>query len=417
LRLARFDHSVGPDELRAIAAAAEGVEEQVAAILADVGQNGDEALARLSARFEHTEPGSDDLRVSDAELSRAKAAVGSDVVDALQTARENVRALCLAQLRPDTSVELRQGQRIEITQSPVRRAGAYIPGGRASYPSTVVMCAVTARAAGVEQICVCTPPAPDGTLPAAVLAACDICEVDEVFRVGGAHAVAALAYGTESVPAVDLIVGPGNPYVQEAKRQLAGYTGIDSIAGPSELVVVATQPAEARLIALDLAAQAEHGADSFLCLIACDDELIESCEHELAELTHTQGLSDARVAIVKARDSREAISLADALAPEHLQLVGGQAEALADQVRTAGCVFVGRDSATAFGDYVVGTNHVLPTAGSARFASALSVDTFTRRMAKVYVSAQSAHSLAKAGQALAECEGFFMHAESMRRRV
>lgn len=417
MNLARFDHTVAPAKLRATVERPEGVAEQVAEILADVRRNGDEAIAKLSARFERTEPGAHALRVRDDELSEAKHAVGREVLDALETARENVRALCLAQRRSDASVELQQGQRIEITQSPVRRVGAYIPGGRASYPSTVVMCAVTAEAAGVEQFCVCTPPAPDGGLPSAVLAACDICGVSEVFRVGGAQAVAALAYGTESVPAVDVIVGPGNSYVQEAKRQLAGYTGIDSIAGPSELVVVATEPADASLVALDLAAQAEHGPDSFLCLISPDDSLLEACESQLSELSRRPTSTDASVAIVKARDVGQAIRLADALAPEHLQVVGEQAEGLVDQIRTAGCVFVGRDSATAFGDYVVGTNHVLPTAGSARFASALSVDTFTRRMAKVYVDDQSAQSLAMAGQAIAECEGFFLHAESMVKRL
>jgi histidinol dehydrogenase len=227
---------------------------------------------------------------------------------------------------------------------------------------------------------------------------------------GGAQAIAALAYGTESVRPVDVIVGPGNAYVAEAKRQVAGIVGIDSIAGPSELVIVATSGTDPELAALDLLAQAEHGPDSPVTLISPDATLLDEVAERTAAL-------DAPYALVHARDARAAVRLADEIAPEHLQLMGADAEALADTVRAAGCLFVGRDAATAFGDYVAGSNHVLPTGGAARYASALSPATFRRRMARVTFPPGAAARLAPAGAALARAEGFAFHAESMERRA
>jgi len=305
-------------------------------------------------------------------------------------------------------VELPQGQRVEIVEVPVRRAAAYVPGGRAAYPSTVVMCAVSARAAGVEELAVCAPPGPDGVVHPAVLAACSLCGVTEVYAMGGAQAIAALAYGTESVPAVDVVVGPGNSYVQEAKRQLAGAVGIDSVAGPSELVVVASEGADPALAAADLMAQGEHGADSLVAALSPDTGLLDQIEAQL---------DGAGAALVETRDVPAAIALAEELAPEHLQLMGSEAEALADTVRFAGCLFVGRDAGTAFGDYVAGSNHVLPTGGAARFASALGPSTFSRRMSRVSLPPGAATRLAPAGAALARAEGFVKHAESMERRA
>jgi histidinol dehydrogenase len=290
---------------------------------------------------------------------------------------------------------------------PVRRAAAYVPGGRAAYPSTVVMCAVTARVAGVEELAVCAPPGPDGKPHPTVLAACSLCGVTEIYRMGGAQAVAALAYGTESVPAVDVIVGPGNRYVQEAKRQLMGLIGIDGVAGPSELVVIAGGDADPDLIALDLLAQAEHGPDSLVVLISPRTAILDAVEKSL----------DGAGAIVEVANMDDALALAEELAPEHLELVGEQAETLAGSVSRAGCLFVGRDAGTAFGDYVAGSNHVLPTGGAARFASALGPSTFRRRMARVSLPPGAAAALAPAGAALARAEGFPLHAESMERRA
>jgi histidinol dehydrogenase len=231
-----------------------------------------------------------------------------------------------------------------------------------------------------------------------------------VYRMGGAQAIAALAYGTDSVPRVDVIVGPGNPWVQEAKRQVAGLVGIDGVAGPSELVVVAGDDAEPELIALDLLAQAEHGPDSLVVLISTSESVRDAVERAVED-------TEATVAIVEASDVADALALAEEIAPEHLELMGEDAEMLADAVTRAGCVFVGQDAGTAFGDYVAGSNHVLPTGGAARFASALGPATFRRRMARVSLPAGAAGRLAPAGAALARAEGFPQHAESMERRA
>ena len=235
---------------------------------------------------------------------------------------------------------------------------------------------------------------------------------------GGAQAIAALAYGTESVRPVDVVVGPGNAYVQEAKRQLLGAIGIDGVAGPSELVVVATAGADPELVALDLLAQGEHGVDSPLALVSTDAALLDAVEASVMALAPQRpSVADARLALVRAPDAAAAVALADELAPEHLELIGSEAEALAGRVRSAGCLFVGRDAGTAFGDYVAGSNHVLPTGGAARFASALSPATFRRRMATVTLGEGAAARLAPAGAALARAEGFPVHAESMERRA
>jgi len=400
----------GPDttaaELRKLAFTPADLASDVERILAAVRAHGDAAVRELTLQFDGVELES--LRVPGEELEAAAGAVEPGVIDALGVAVANVGAVADAQLRDPLAVDLPQGQRVEIVELPVRRAAAYVPGGRAAYPSTVVMCAVSARAAGVEELAVCAPPGPDGAVHPAILAACALCGVTEVYRMGGAQAIAALAYGTESVPAVDVMVGPGNSYVQEAKRQLAGTIGIDSVAGPSELVVVASGDADPALVALDLLAQAEHGPDSLVVAISPDEKLLDAVE---------SALGGADGALVQARDVPAAVALAEELAPEHLELVGADAEALADTVRFAGCLFVGRDAGTAFGDYVAGSNHVLPTGGAARFASALGPSTFRRRMSRVSLPPGAAARLAPDGAALARAEGFPRHAESMERRA
>jgi histidinol dehydrogenase len=250
-----------------------------------------------------------------------------------------------------------------------------------------------------------------------ILAACALCGVHEVYRVGGAQAIAALAWGTESIPAVDVIVGPGSPYVQEAKRQATGVVGIDSIAGPSELVVVATDEVDPQLIAFDLLAQAEHGSDSAVAVISPDGLLLEMVAEAVGRLgAERPSVADAVLAAIQVADASAAVGLADALAPEHLQLVGDEAEDLVERVTRAGCVFVGEMAGTAFGDYVAGSNHVLPTGGAARFASALSPRTFRRRMARVSLTDEAAARLAPHGAAIARAEGFPVHGESMERR-
>jgi histidinol dehydrogenase len=387
---------------------------EVSEILEGVRRDGDAAVIRYTERFDRAELGPGELRVGPRELDASIGVLEPDVVRALRTAISNVRAVAEAQLREPVLVELPQGQRVEASEVPVRRAGVYVPAGRAPYPSTVVMCAATARAAGVEQVAVCAPPGPGGRAHPAILAACLLCEVNEVYRMGGAQAIAALAYGTESVEPVDVIVGPGNPWVQEAKRQVVGQVGIDGIAGPSELAIVASAGADPELVFLDLLAQAEHGPDSPLWLISPERALLE----EVVRLAAARpGAADAELQAIEVESALAGVQLAEEIAPEHLELVGDEAEALAGRVRRAGCVFVGAGAGTAFGDYVAGSNHVLPTGGAARFQSALSPATFRRRMARVSLPGEAPARLAPAGAALARAEGFPVHAESMERRV
>jgi histidinol dehydrogenase len=382
------------------------LEQAVGEILDEVRAGGDAAVIRLTERFDHAELGPEELRVDPRELEGSVGVVERDVLNGLRTAIANVKAVAEAQLREAVAVDLPEGQRVEVAEVPVRRAGVYVPGGRAPYPSTVVMAAVTARVAGVEQVAVCAPPGPGGRAHPVILAACVLCEVSEVYRMGGAQAIAALAYGTESVAAVDVIVGPGNPWVTEAKRQVFGQVGIDGLAGPSELAVLATAGADADLVALDLLAQAEHGPDSPLWLISPEPTLIRTVANRVAEL-----------GVIQVESALAGLRKAEEIAPEHLQLVGEEAEALADRVTRAGCVFVGSGAGTAFGDYVAGSNHVLPTGGAARFQSALSPATFRRRMARVSLPGEAPARLAPAGAALARAEGFPVHAESMERRA
>jgi histidinol dehydrogenase len=295
-------------------------------------------------------------------------------------------------------VLLPAGQVVRLREVPVRRAAIYVPGGRAPYPSTVVMGVVTARAAGVEEVVVCAP----GAHPV-ILAACALCGADAVFRMGGAHAVAALAYGTESVPRADVIAGPGNLYVQEAKRVVSGDVGIDGFAGPSDVLVLAGEGADPALVAIDLAAQAEHGEGTIVCAVSDDPALLDAIAFDPGQ---------AAGALVDAPDLETALDFAEAFAPEHLELIGPEAEELAPRVRSAGCVFVGPESATAFGDYVAGSNHTLPTGGAARFASGLSPRHFRRRMSEVRIG-PAADALARAAAPVARAEGFERHAASM----
>jgi histidinol dehydrogenase len=390
----------------------------VAEILADVRKRGDDAVLDYTERFDHAELAPEQLRVDARELEASIGVLEPAVLDGLRTAISNVRTVAQAQLREAVTVELPAGQSVQVAEVPIRRAGVYVPGGRAPYPSTVVMCAITARVAGVDEIAVCAPPGPGGRAHPVILAACVLCEVTEVYRMGGAQAIGALAYGTKSVPAVDIIVGPGNAWVTEAKRQVFGDVGIDGLAGPSELVVLATAGAEAELIALDLLAQAEHGEDSPLWLVSPDRDLIDAVMAEVERLKPQRpSVGAMRLETVPVDSPAEGLARAELIAPEHLELVGAEAEALAERVRRAGCVFVGAGAGTAFGDYVAGSNHVLPTSGAARFQSALSVATFRRRMARVSLPGQAPARLAPAGAALARAEGFPVHAESMERRA
>jgi histidinol dehydrogenase len=397
---------------------APNVEGEVRAIIDQVRQGGDAALRELAERFDPAGVAPDRLPVPAQEVEGALAWAEPRILDSLRVAIANVRAVADAQIGHGSIVELSDGQYIEIAEVPVRRAGIYVPAGRAPYPSTVIMCAVTARAAGVPEIALCAPPSvADARIHPMILAACALCGVNEVYRVGGAQAIAAMAYGTESIKPVDVIVGPGSSYVQEAKRQVTGVVGIDSIAGPSELVVVATDDADPQLIALDLLAQAEHGPDSALAVISNNAVLLEMVVEAVTRLAAERtSVTDALLAAIEMPDGLSAVKLADAIAPEHLELIGDEAEDEVELVTRAGCIFIGEMGATAFGDYVAGSNHVLPTGGAARYASALSPRTFRRRMARVSLTDEAAARLAPHGAAIANAEGFPVHGESMERR-
>ncbi len=406
--------------LRALVPEGATVREAVAEIVAGVAERGDEAVLEYTRTFDTAGADPGPLLVEPAELDEALRAMPLELVAGLQVAIANVANVAHAGTDPEVAVTLAQGHRVALREVPVESAAVYVPGGRAPYPSTVVMGVVSARSAGVVDVVICTPPGLDGQIDAVTLGTCRLCGVERVYRMGGAQAIAALAYGTETIPAVDVIVGPGNLYVQEAKQQLSEIVGIDGFAGPSDLLVVLGAGAsadEVRLAALDMLAQAEHGAGTLVVAASPSAERCEQLAWALSELVLSRPtVGDARFAVAQVAGAREAIALANAFAPEHLELIGEEVEALSGSVRSAGCVFVGAASATAFGDYVAGSNHVLPTSGAARFASGLSPRHFRRRMAEVRVG-EAAAQLAAAGAPVARAEGFEVHAESMLARV
>jgi histidinol dehydrogenase len=358
-------------ELRARVPTGASVADEVRAVLDDVRARGDAAVAEWEARF---------------GVSAGPVELDAELEAALRLAYDNVFAVASASLAGDREVDLPQGQRVRVRELPVRRAGVYAPGGQAPYPSSVIMGVATARAAGVREVAVCAA-------HPLMAAAARLCGADEVHAIGGAHAIAALAFGTETIDPVDVIVGPGSLYAQEAKRQVSSIVGIDGFAGPSDLVIIASEDAPG--IALDAAAQAEHGDGTVVAVVST---------LPLEGATQVASLDDA-------------LAFAEAFAPEHLQLVGAEAEALAPRVRSAGCVFVGAAAGTAFGDYVAGSNHVLPTGGAARYASGLNVRHFLRVMNEVHIGADAAAALAPAGVAIARAEGFAAHAASMAARM
>jgi histidinol dehydrogenase len=384
--------------VRALAPGGASVTADVQAIVTAVREGGDAALREHVARLDGVDG---PLEVTARELEQALAELEAGVRAGLEVAIANVGMVAAAGLTADRDVDLPQGHQVRLREVPVRRAAIYVPGGRAPYPSTVVMGVVTAREAGVDEVVVCAP----GAHPV-ILAAAALCGADRVFRMGGAHAVAALAHGTETIPRADVIAGPGSLYVQEAKRLVSGEVGIDGFAGPSDVLVVASWGADPELVAIDLAAQAEHGEGTIVCAVSDDPAILDALDVDLGV---------AAGALVDAPDLESALAFAEAFAPEHLELTGAAAERLAPRVRSAGCVFVGGQSATAFGDYVAGSNHTLPTGGAARFASGLNVRHLRRRVSEVRIGG-AASALAGPGAAIAQAEGFDVHAASMRVR-
>jgi histidinol dehydrogenase len=398
-----------------------GTPEQRAAvqrICARVAAEGDAALLEYGRRFDGWTPArGESLRVDPSQLSAALERLGSRERSALELAASRIRAFHQAQRFAD--VEGPEGLRLLVR--PVRRAGLYVPGGRAAYPSTVLMTAIPARVAGVRSIALATPPAHDGRLPDAILAAAAIAGVDEVYRMGGAHAIAAFAYGTASVPAVDVIAGPGNVYVTLAKREVYGAVGVDAVAGPTEILVVADRSARPDHVAADLASQLEHDPMAWAVLVTDSEALADAVEESftdlLGRLDRAEVVRAAHCCIVVAPSLEEAMRVSNEFGPEHLEIVAEDAPALVAQVENAGAVFVGPYAPVSLGDYVIGPNHTLPTAGSARFSSPLGVYTFLKRTSISNTSAAQLVMLQEAARTLANLEGLTAHAYAVEVRV
>jgi histidinol dehydrogenase len=417
------DASALATELRELVPAPESVADTVGEIIARVRASGDDALRYYTRKFDTQGATPASLVVPDAELDSAVEHLDDDVRAGLELAIVNVGKVAEAGLSPDHTVTFDTssgspgGHEVRIRDVALDRAAVYAPAGRAPYPSTVVMGVVAARVAGVAQIAVSSPPGPSGDVDPVILAACRLAGASVVYRMGGSQAIAALAYGSESVDAVDVIVGPGNLYVQEAKRQVFGQVAIEGFMGPSDLVVIAdaaSDPApDPEVLTLDLLGQAEHGGGSIVILLSQSGELLDAVQKRIDAADDSP--SGAIVRLVHVSELHQAFAVAETFAPEHLQLIGERAEAYAPDVRHAGCVLVGPRSGTAFSDYIAGSSHVLPTNGAARFASGLSPLHFRRRFSEVRIG-DGAGALARAAAPIARAEGYEMHARSMEAR-
>jgi len=408
------------DEARETTERVDGV---VSAIIADVRTRGDAALCELTTRFDRFPLAPAAIRIAPEEIAAASASVSAELRDALDLAARRIEAFHRLQLPRDIAETDAQGVSFGLRWTAIDAVGLYVPGGKAAYPSSVLMNAIPARVAGVGRVALCVP-TPDGALNPLVLAAAQRAGVTECYRIGGAQAVAALAYGTASVPAVDKIVGPGNAFVAEAKRQVFGRVGIDSIAGPSEVVVLADADNDPRHVATDLLAQAEHDESAQAILISDDagfaGRVAAAVEAELTALPRAAiaGASwRAHGAVILVRDWAEAAALVDRLAPEHLQIMVKDPQALFARIRHAGAAFLGRFCPEAIGDYIAGPNHVLPTGRTARFASGLSVFDFLKRTTWVAGGPDALAAIGPAAVTLAEAEGLTAHARSIALRL
>ncbi len=393
------------------------VSDTVASIIADVRASGDEALLRYTERFDHAKLST--ILVTEQEFDEAMQQVDDEFMRILRTAAENIRAFHAAQMRQGFTLEGKDGVILGQRVIPVERAGLYVPGGTAAYPSTVLMDAIPAKLAGCREIVMVTPPRADGTVTPAILAAARVAGVTKVCKVGGAQAIAALAYGTESVPRVDKIVGPGNAFVAEAKKQVFGVVSIDMIAGPSEILVVADGTADPRYVAADLLSQAEHDKLASAVLVTDSMDLavrvqaqIETQIDQLLRRDIARASIDNNGKILVTQDLSTAIDIANALAPEHLELCLDDPFAYLDRIQNAGSVFLGKYCPEALGDYYAGPNHTLPTGGSARFSSPLSVDDFIKKTQFIYYPEQAFRAVAKDVDNFARQEGLTAHGRS-----
>jgi len=400
-----------------------GVDATVAAILSDVRARGDAAVLEYTQKFDRLDaPNVAALELTKAEMKAAFDALTPELRDALTLARDRIEAYHRRQLAEGWRYTEADGTQLGVQITPLDRVGLYVPGGKAAYPSSLLMNAVPAKVAGVREI-IMVVPTPDGLKNATVLAAAHLAGVDRVFTIGGAQAVGALAFGTATVPAVDKIVGPGNAYVAAAKRRVFGIVGIDMIAGPSEILVIADENANPDWVAMDLFSQAEHDEVAQSILLTPSDALITAVQASIANLLPTMPRKDiiaaslaGRGAIVKTRSLEEACEISNRVAPEHLELSVADPEKLLPLIRHAGAVFMGYGSSESLGDYVAGTNHVLPTSRSARFSSPLGVYDFQKRTSLIYASKAGAATLGKAAATLAYAEGLQAHARAAEMR-
>ncbi|NNC71509.1 MAG: histidinol dehydrogenase [Sphingomonadaceae bacterium] len=401
----------------------EDVSRDVAAIIADVKARGDVAVAQYTARFDGFDPAAMDVRIAKEHCCMALDGLDAELREALELAAARIRAFHEKQRPEDSETTDEAGVRMGSRWSAVETAGLYVPGGRAAYPSSVLMNAIPAMVAGVERIAMVTP-TPDGEINPLVLAAAEIAGVQEIYRIGGAQAVAALAFGTDTIPRADVITGPGNAWVAEAKRQLYGTVGIDMVAGPSEIVVIADGEADPHWISADLLSQAEHDPTSQSILFTDDESLAEAVATGVARqlrnlpTAKTAGKSwEDNGAIILVRTLDQAVELSNRLAPEHLELAVRDPDMLFENVRHAGSVFLGRTTPEAVGDYVGGPNHVLPTGRRARFSSGLSVLDFMKRTSFLGCDDDALAAIGPAAVALAEAEGLPAHAKSVAMRL
>ena len=402
----------------------DGVNERVLEIIKAVRERGDAALVELTQRFDGLQVASmADLILPRARLEQALERITPEQREALEIAAERVRSYHERQKQDSWTYTEADGTVLGQKVTPLDRAGLYVPGGKASYPSSVLMNAIPAKVAGVPEV-VMVVPTPRGELNELVLAAACIAGVDRVFTIGGAQAVAALAYGTESVPPVDKIVGPGNIYVATAKRHVFGKVGIDMIAGPSEILVVCDGQTDPDWIAMDLFSQAEHDEDAQSILVSPDAAFLDRVAESIARLLPTLERADiartsieGRGALIQVADMQQAIDVANRIAPEHLELSVAEPEQWLPQIRHAGAIFMGRYTAEALGDYCAGPNHVLPTSGTARFSSPLGVYDFQKRSSIINCSAEGASTLGKVASVLARGESLTAHARSAEYRI
>ena len=390
-------------------------------IIADVRANGDGALKKYAEKFDRAKLES--LEVSAEEIEAAYARVDEKFVRTLQLARDNIREFHRHQLHENFMITGKNGTVMGQRYQPIEKVGLYVPGGTASYPSTVLMDAIPAKIAGVKELVMVTPPAPDGSIPDVILAAAKVAGVDRIFKIGGAQAVAALAYGTQSVPRVDKIVGPGNVFVATAKRKVFGQVAIDMIAGPSEILVLADDGCDARCVAADLLSQAEHDRLATAVLVTTSarlaDEVMDELERQIPLLPRAdiaRESIDVNGKIILCDDMDEAIRASNAIAPEHLELCVEEPFALLDRIVNAGSVFMGRNVPEALGDYLAGPNHTLPTSGTARFSSPLSVDDFVKKSSFLYYSKEALKDVCENVALFARMEGLEAHARSIESR-